>query len=95
MARTRSIKPSFFKNEFLAECEPMARLLFVGLWTLADRDGRLELRPRRIELVAKGMIVQAGEGKTASGRRAVKNLAKAEKTHAASSRSLFDAEAVA
>jgi len=72
MARTRSIKPSFFKNEFLAECEPMARLLFVGLWTLADRDGRLELRPRRIELVAKGMIVQAGEGKTASGRRAVK-----------------------
>jgi hypothetical protein len=29
-------------------------------------------RPRRIELVAKGMIVQAGEGKTRSGRRAVK-----------------------
>jgi hypothetical protein len=29
-------------------------------------------RPRRIELVAKGMIVEAGEGKTASGRRAVK-----------------------
>jgi hypothetical protein len=49
MARTRSIKPSFFKNEFLAECEPMARLLFVGLWTLADREGRLELRPLRIK----------------------------------------------
>jgi hypothetical protein len=49
MARTRSIKPSFFKNEHLAECEPMARLLFVGLWTLADRDGRLELRPLRIK----------------------------------------------
>ena len=49
MARTRSIKPSFFKNEFLAECEPMARLLFIGLWTLADRDGRLELRPMRIK----------------------------------------------
>ena len=49
MARTRSIKPSFFKNEFLAECEPMARLLFVGLWTLANRDGRLELRPMRIK----------------------------------------------
>jgi hypothetical protein len=29
-------------------------------------------RPRRIELVAKGMIVHAGEGKTRSGRRAVK-----------------------
>lgn len=49
MARTRSIKPSFFKNEYLAECDPMARLLFVGLWTLADRDGRLELRPMRIK----------------------------------------------
>ena len=49
MARTRSIKPSFFKNEDLAECEPMARLLFVGLWTLADRDGRLEHRPLRIK----------------------------------------------
>ena len=49
MARTRSIKPSFFKNEHLAECEPMARLLFIGLWTLADRDGRLENRPMRIK----------------------------------------------
>jgi hypothetical protein len=29
-------------------------------------------RPRRIELVKQGRIVQAGEGKTASGRRAVK-----------------------
>jgi hypothetical protein len=29
-------------------------------------------RPRRIELVKQGMIVQSGEGKTASGRRAAK-----------------------
>jgi len=49
MARTRSIKPSFFKNEHLAECEPMARLLFAGLWTLADASGRLECRPLRIK----------------------------------------------
>jgi hypothetical protein len=49
MARARSIKPSFYKNEHLAECEPMARLLFIGLWTLADRDGRLENRPLRIK----------------------------------------------
>jgi hypothetical protein len=49
MARARSIKPAFFKNEFLAECEPMARLLFVGLWTLADRNGRMECRPLRIK----------------------------------------------
>jgi len=49
MARTRSIKPSFFKNEYLAECEPMARLLFIGLWTLADCTGRMEFRPLRIK----------------------------------------------
>jgi hypothetical protein len=49
MARARSIKPAFFKNEFLAECEPMARLLFVGLWTLADSQGRMEFRPLRIK----------------------------------------------
>ena len=49
MARTRSLKPSFFKNEYLAECEPMARLLFAGLWTLADCDGRLECRPLRVK----------------------------------------------
>ena len=49
MSRTRSLKPSFFKNEHLAECEPMARLLFAGLWTLADSQGRLECRPLRIK----------------------------------------------
>ena len=49
MARTRSVKPSFFKNEYLAECDPMARLLFVGLWTLADSQGRMEYRPMRIK----------------------------------------------
>lgn len=48
MARSRNLKPGFFKNESLAECSPLARLLFAGLWCLADRDGRLEDRPKRI-----------------------------------------------
>lgn len=48
MARSRNIKPGFFKNESLAELSPLARLLFAGLWCLADRDGRLEDRPKRI-----------------------------------------------
>lgn len=48
MARARNIKPSFFTNEQLAECSIEARLLFVGLWTLADREGRLEDRPKKI-----------------------------------------------
>jgi hypothetical protein len=46
--RSRNLKPGFFKNEALAECSPLARLLFAGLWCLADREGRLEDRPKRI-----------------------------------------------
>ena len=49
MPRARNIKPAFFANEDLAEIEPIGRLLFIGLWTLADRDGRLEDRPKRIK----------------------------------------------
>ncbi|MGX5220269.1 HNH endonuclease [Pseudomonas segetis] len=48
MARARNIKPAFFKNEELADSSFETRLLFIGLWTLADREGRLEDRPRRI-----------------------------------------------
>ena len=47
--RSRNIKPGFFKNEDLAECSLAARLCFVGLWMLADREGRLEDRPKRIK----------------------------------------------
>lgn len=50
MARSRNIKPSFFKNEHLIDLQPLDRLLFIGLWTLADREGRLEDRPRRIKI---------------------------------------------
>lgn len=48
MARSRNIKPSIMDNEELAELEPLTRLLFVYLWMLADRCGRLEDRPKRI-----------------------------------------------
>lgn len=48
MARTRNLKPGFFKNERLAELPYETRLLFAGLWTIADRSGRLEDRPKRI-----------------------------------------------
>lgn len=49
MARARSIKPGFFKNDQLAELPMSDRLLFSGLWMLADREGRLEDRPKRIK----------------------------------------------
>jgi hypothetical protein len=49
MARSRNIKPQFFLNENLAALAPHARLLYIGLWTLADCKGRLEDRPMRIK----------------------------------------------
>jgi hypothetical protein len=49
VARARNIKPGFFVNEELAQCDPLARLLFAGLWCWADRDGRLEERVMRIK----------------------------------------------
>jgi hypothetical protein len=48
MARSRNIKPGFFQNDRLADCEPLARILFAGLWCEADREGRLEDRPKKI-----------------------------------------------
>ena len=50
MPRARNIKPGFFKNEELVELPFEYRLLFVGLWTIADRSGRLEDRPKRIKM---------------------------------------------
>lgn len=49
MARTRSIRPGFFKNETLCSLSPLTRLLFAGLWTMADRDGRLLDRPQKLK----------------------------------------------
>lgn len=47
--RARNLKPGFFLNEHLAELDPLTRILFAGLWCMADRDGRLEDRPKRIK----------------------------------------------
>lgn len=49
VARIRTIKPKFFTDEDLAELAFSDRLLFVGLWTQADKAGRLEDRPKRLK----------------------------------------------
>lgn len=50
MARSRNIKPGFFTNEDLVELDFATRLLFAGLWTVADKEGRLEDRPKKIKI---------------------------------------------
>jgi uncharacterized phage protein (TIGR02220 family) len=47
--RIRTIKPTFWTNDELAELPALTRLLFIGLWGLADVRGRLEDRPKRIK----------------------------------------------
>lgn len=49
MARKRFTKPGFFSNEELAELAPEVRLFFIGSWCWADREGRLEDRPKRLK----------------------------------------------
>lgn len=49
--RIRTIKPGFWANDEIAALQPMARLLFIGLWGMADVRGRLEDRPKRIKAV--------------------------------------------
>lgn len=50
MARARNIKPGFFTNDELVEHPFEVRLLFIGLWTIADREGRLIDRPKKIRM---------------------------------------------
>lgn len=48
--RARNIKPGFFTNELLVELHPLTRLLYAGLWCMADRRGLVEDRPKRIKI---------------------------------------------
>ncbi len=61
--RARNLKPSLFKNELLATSDPIYAWVFEGLWCLADREGRLEDRPRRIHLeINAGRAYETTEG---------------------------------
>lgn len=50
MARARNLKPGFFHDADLVELPVETRLLFAGLWTIADREGRLEDKPKQIKM---------------------------------------------
>jgi hypothetical protein len=54
MPRIRTIKPDFFQHEALFDAERESglplRIAFAGLWTVADKAGRFEWRPRQLKL---------------------------------------------
>jgi hypothetical protein len=45
MARIRTVKPDFFTSDDVVSLTPLARLLYIGLWCEADREGRMVWRP--------------------------------------------------
>ena len=49
MARIRTIKPEFFTSESVVSVSPLARLLFIGLWCEADREGLLKWKPKTLK----------------------------------------------
>lgn len=50
MARIRTIKPEFFTSADIVELDPLTRLLYQATWCEADREGRLEWKPRTFKL---------------------------------------------
>jgi hypothetical protein len=50
MARIRTIKPEFFTSEDIVSCSPLARILYIGLWCEADREGRMAWKPRTLKM---------------------------------------------
>lgn len=42
MARIRTIKPDFFTSEDIGELTVNSRLLYIALWTQADKEGKLK-----------------------------------------------------
>jgi hypothetical protein len=48
VSRTRLIRPEFFADELMAQLSVTTRLMYIGLWTLCDDAGYLELEPRQI-----------------------------------------------
>jgi hypothetical protein len=59
VARIRTIKPEIFDDPDVGALAPLARWLFIGLLTQADRRGRLADEPKRLKLRLLGFDAKA------------------------------------
>lgn len=50
MARIRTIKPEFWTDSFMVHLPPLARLLYIALWTAADDHGYVKDEPERLAM---------------------------------------------
>lgn len=85
MARIRTLKPEFWQDEKLSPCDPVTRLVFLGLVSLADDAGRLvdnlrlidaQIFPNTDDSAHEPLMRLSGmgrirRGKTASGQRII------------------------
>ena len=85
MARIRTLKPEFWQDEKLSPCDPLTRLVFLGLVSLADDAGRLVDNLRLIDaqifpntsdtaheaLMRLSRMGRIRRGVTASGQRII------------------------
>ena len=72
MARIRSVHPGIWTDEAFLSCDPLARLLFIGIWTDADDHGAFEWKP--IGLKLKLLPADNGGGWWGTGGELVENL---------------------
>lgn len=85
MARIRTIKPEFWQDEKLAPCDPVTRLVFLGLISMADDLGRVLDNVKIIDafifpessdtsresLATLSRLARVTRGKTVSGQRVI------------------------
>lgn len=70
MARIRSIKPEFWTSAQVMECSPIARLMFIGMWTFADDAGRFAYSEKTL----KAQIFPSDDFSTDDIRRMIVEL---------------------
>jgi hypothetical protein len=75
--RIRYIRPDFFLDEDIADLPDELKLFYIGMWTHADREGRLEDRPERLKIEimpyrpkfnAEAALIRLAKPKRVSGR---------------------------
>lgn len=85
MPRIRTLKPEFWQDEKLSPCDPLTRLVFLGLVSLADDAGRLvdnlrlidaQIFPNTSDTAHEALMRLSGMGRirrgiTASGQRII------------------------
>lgn len=49
MARIRTVKPEFWTSAQVMECQPLTRLLFIGMLNFADDAGRMGYSPKTLK----------------------------------------------